>query len=107
MNTIIWFFQALLAAWFIMPVYKKLSSKGLPFPIRLLGILELFGLIGIILPELIHVLPILTPVTAVCFAVIMIGAFFVHFKKKEYKILPLIVLAFILSIIVAYFRFRL
>jgi NADPH:quinone reductase-like Zn-dependent oxidoreductase len=35
--------------------------------------------------------PILTPITAVCFAVVMIGAFVVHFNKHEFKILPMII----------------
>jgi hypothetical protein len=51
------------------------------------------------------ILPILTPITAVAFGVIMLAAFAVHIKKKEFKVLPPIFIAFILSVIVAYYRF--
>lgn len=118
MNTVIWIFQIVLAAWFAMPAYRKLTTpkekmieeKQLPpdknpAPIRILGFLEALGIIGIILPQLLDIRPILTPVTAVCFSVVMAGAFLVHLKKAEYKVLPIIALAFIMSVIVAYYRF--
>ncbi len=117
-NKIVWGFQILLALWFAMPAFMKLATPkkkmieakqlqpdGNPIPIRILGFLELLGIFGIILPRLIGVAPILTPITAVCFAAVMIGAFVVHFNKHEFKILPVIALAFILSIVVAWFRF--
>lgn len=117
-DKIIWGFQILLALWFVMPVYMKLTTskekmiaaKQLPpdgnaVPIRVLGFLELLGIIGIILPRLTGTLPVLTPITAVCFAIVMIGAFIIHFNKHEYKILPMIVIAFVLSLIVAWFLF--
>ncbi len=115
---IIWVFQILLALWFMMPAYMKLTiskekmiaAKQLPpdrnpVPIRVLGFLELLGIVGIIVPRLTGLLPVLTPITAACFAIVMIGAFIIHFNKHEYKVLPMIVIAFILSLIVAWFRF--
>lgn len=117
-NKVIWGFQILLALWFVMPAYmklttskekmieaKKLPPDGNPIPIKVLGFLELLGIIGIILPRLTGTLTILTPITAVCFGIVMIGAFVVHINKYEYKVLPLIILAFVLSLIVAWFRF--
>lgn len=118
MNTTIWIIQGVLAAFFLMPaVMKLISSKqkiidtkalkpdGMILPIRILGFVELLGVIGIIIPYLTGILPILTPLSAIGFSVVMVGAFVAHFKKKEYKILPLLVLAFILSLVVAYYRF--
>jgi prepilin signal peptidase PulO-like enzyme (type II secretory pathway) len=35
----------------------------------------------------------------------MIGATFVHIKHKRYKFMPVIILAFVLSLLVAYYRF--
>lgn len=117
-NIVIWGFQILLALWFATPAYMKLTTPtekmieakqlppdGNPVPVRILGFLELLGIIGIILPRLTGIAPILTPITAVCFAVVMLGAFAVHFNKQDYKILPLIIIAFILSVVVAWFRF--
>jgi|GEM_PF-538040 len=117
-NKVIWIFQILLALWFTMPAYLKLTTPkekmienkqlppdGNPIPIRVLGFLELLGIIGIIVPRLTGTLTILTPITAVCFAIVMVGAFVVHINKQEYKVLPLIALAFVLSLVVAWFRF--
>lgn len=117
-NKVIWGFQILLALWFAMPAFMKLTTptekmieaKQLPpdgntIPIRILGFLELLGIFGIILPRLTGIAPILTPITAVCFAVVMVGAFFVHMNKDELKVLPMILIAFVLSVVVAWFRF--
>ena len=119
MNTILWIMQALLCAMFAMAGRGKISNtreqhiadghikpeQSLTF-IRILGALELLGCVGIIVPRLINVLPILTPITAICFALIMIAGIFVHTQKKEYKMLPLLIVIFIFSITVAYFRFK-
>lgn len=105
LNFLIWILQALLAIWFVMPSYMKLSADALPMPLRVLGSLELLGIIGIILPQWLNFLPILTPITAVCFAIVMVGAFGLHFRKKEYTLLPGIFIALVLSVIVAYYRF--
>lgn len=117
-DTVIWGFQILLALWFAMPAFMKLTTPiekmveanqlqpgGNPTPIRMLGFIELLGILGIILPQLFGVAPILTPITAVCFAVVMTGAFILHFNKREFKILPMIALAFLLSVVVAWYRF--
>jgi hypothetical protein len=73
-------------------------------PIRILGILELLGCVGIIIPWVLGILPILTPITAICFCTIMLAGMIVHTKKKEYKMLPMLFLVFLLSAMVAYFR---
>ena len=117
MNTAIWTIQGLLAAFFIMPAFTKLTSSqekliekkmldpgASHLPVRGIGILELLGVLGIILPQLTGILPILTCMAAVGFGLIMLVACMIHLKRKEYKILPLLVIIFALSSIVAYFR---
>jgi hypothetical protein len=76
------------------------------FSMRLIGTLELLGVAGIILPWSMNSLPVLTPVTAVCFATLMILAARVHSKLHEPKNVMNNLLLFLLSIVVAYFRFR-
>lgn len=118
MNTILWIMQGLLSAFFIMPGFGKitgskekhisdghLKSSDSIIPIRILGILELLGCIGIVTPWLTGIVPILTPITAVCFCIIMAAGMIVHTRKKEYKMLPLLTLVFTISAMVAYFRF--
>ena len=117
MNTNLWIIQTLLAAFFIMPGFGKISNskqkhieeghlkeENSIIPIRLLGILELLGCIGIIVPWLTGIIPILTPITAACFCLIMLSGIVVHIKKKEYKMLPMLVVVFILAALVAYYR---
>lgn len=119
MNTTIWIIQGLLAAFFIIPAFMKLASskeklieKGQlepntsPLPVRAIGVLELLGIIGIIVPYYTGILPVLTSWAAIGFSLVMAGAFMVHFKKKEFKMLPLLSIIFILSVTVAYSRFR-
>lgn len=66
-----------------------------PVATRLIGIAEILGALGLILPLLTGIAPILTPIAAVCLAVLMVGATVVHVRRKESVIpaLPLTVLA--------------
>lgn len=115
MNTLIWIIQGLLSAFFLMPAFTKLTSskdklvekkilepnQSIDFP-RFIGLMEL---LGSIVPQLTGIAKILTPFAAIGFALIMLGAFFIHFKKKDYKILPLLIVVFSLSVTVALYRF--
>ena len=98
MNTLIWIFQGLLCAFFLIPAYKKLTSaieklveKKMFEPeqtingLRFIGVVELFGSIGIIVPRLTGISKILTPIAAIGFALIMLGAFLIHLKGKITK----------------------
>ena len=51
--------------------------------VKLLGIAEVLGGIGLIVPEVTGVLPILTPIAAVCLVVLMIGAVKTHVDLEE------------------------
>lgn len=118
MNTPIWIIQGLLAAFFLVPAFtklllskeklieKKVLEEGQPLIApRLIGLFELLGSIGIIVPWLTNIFPILTPLSAVGFALIMLGATGVHYKKKEYKMIPLLLIVMMLSLVVAWYRF--
>lgn len=74
--------------------------------IRFIGISEILGVIGIILPRLTGILPILTPVVAVCFGIIMILASIVHFRRNEKKTALMNWLILLVCAFVAYGRFR-
>ena len=119
MNTALWVIQGLLSAFFIMPGLGKIGSSkekhiadghvkpgASIVPIRVLGVLELLGCVGIIVPWLIGIMPILKPITAVCFCLIMAAGLLNHARKQVYKILPMLTIVLVLAAIVAYFRFR-
>lgn len=76
--------------------------------IRFVGIPELLGAVGLILPIWTGILPWLTPLAALGLALIQILAIFtVHLPKKEYKVIPINVVLLALAIFVAYGRWEL
>ncbi len=64
--------------------------------VKTIGVLEVLGAIGLVLPLATGILPILTPIAATALAVTMIGAVVVHVRRRE-SALPAIVLG-VLSI---------
>jgi hypothetical protein len=79
----LWIVQALLAFIFLVAGGTKLvlsieeMTKDVALPglfLRLLGVAEVLGAIGLILPGLLHIRPGLTPLAAVGLVLIMIGA---------------------------------
>lgn len=119
MDTILWVIQAILALLFIIPAFSKIiNSKQQHIadghikagasivPIRILGVLEGLGCIGITVPWLTGIVPILTPIAALCFCLVMMAGLVIHTLKKEYKMLPLLTIILVLAATVAYWRFR-
>ena len=76
--------------------------------IRFVGIAELLGAIGIVLPILTGILPWLTPLAAIGLTLIQLFAIFTeHLPKKEFKILPLNLYFIAMSIFVLIGRWSL
>lgn len=70
-----------------------------------IGIAEILGGLGLILPAWTGILPILTPIAATALAITMVLAAIVHLRRNEVaKIAPSVVL-FLLSVFVAWGRF--
>jgi hypothetical protein len=68
----------------------RLRSMGLAWTddfsvpaIRLLGVAELAGAVGLIVPLATGILPLLSPIAALCLAILMIGAISVHVRRRE------------------------
>src|SRR3984957_11400396 len=51
--------------------------------IRLIGLAEVLGAIGLILPAVVHIAPILVPLAAVGLVLVMLGAAVVHARRNE------------------------
>ena len=76
-----------------------------PGRIKLLGLAEVAGALGLVLPAALHIAPVLTPIAAVCLAVLMLGAVQTHRRVHE-SFVPALVLALIcLAIAAGRFRF--
>lgn len=114
----LWVVQGLLAAAFGMAGFMKISApveqlaqSGMGFvnsfgvgTVRFIGISELLGAIGLILPAALRIKPILTPLAAVGIAIIMVLACVYHISHNE-PFIPVVVLLALASF-VAWGRFK-
>jgi hypothetical protein len=120
MNTLLWSCQVVLALAFgYSGLCKSIYSEatlvgkkgqtgvaGLPMIlIRIIGIAEILGMAGTILPWWLGIAPMLTPVTAVCFGVIMLFAAPIHYKRKEPGNVATNLVLLAIAIFTAYGRF--
>src|SRR5688572_2664644 len=73
--------------------------------VKTLGILELLAVAGLILPAILDIAPVLVPITAVCWTLLMVGATITHHRRGEgaFVILNLVYLA--LAAFIAWGRF--
>ena len=87
----------------ILPIEKieKKVSWANDYPLnrlKIFGLLEVLGGIGLIIPHQLNIFPILTPVAATGLAMIMSGAIAVHLKRDELMMIIVnIVLIFLLA----------
>jgi len=56
------------------------TAEAAPGFVKSLGALELLAALGLILPALTGVAPVLVPVTAVCWVLLMVGAMITHVR---------------------------
>jgi NAD(P)-dependent dehydrogenase (short-subunit alcohol dehydrogenase family) len=100
MNLTLWIIAGLLAAVFLVagasklfiPQEKLAKAPGagwvLDFSagfVKALGAVEILGAVGLILPALLDIAPILVPLAAVGLALDMAGATIVEFRRHEFK----------------------
>lgn len=68
----------------------KLKESGMgwmedfsPATVRLIALAEVLGAIGLVVPPLTGIAPLLSPIAGLCLAVIMGGAVVVHIRRRE------------------------
>ena len=118
MNRTLWVLQILLAALFLFSGAAKFfapaeqMTQGMPPWMSIsflyfIGVCELLGAIGLILPGLLHIKPGLTPLAAACLTIIVIGATVVTVMAGMIvtALIPLVTAVF--AAFVAYGRWRL
>ena len=119
MDTAVWIVAALLAALFLVTGLTKITQPRLKMAegpmewaadvtdgqFRTVGVLELLGAAGLILPAVLGIAPTLVPLAAVGLALTMVGAIVTHLRLGETDRLavPIVVLA--LALFVAVERF--
>jgi hypothetical protein len=118
-NYVLWIVQGLLALIFLFTGGTKLIlpievlTEQTPLPglfVRFLGVAEVLGAIGLILPGLLHIWPVLTPLAASGLVIIVTGATVLTLVGvvpvgAAMALIPLVV--GLLSAFVAYGRWRL
>ncbi len=120
MNIALWIVAGLLAAAFLVagvnkvfiPREKLAKAPGggwaLDFSaafVKVLGVVEILGAVGLILPALLGIAPVLVPLAAVGVGLIMIGAAVVEIRRGEYKHVVVNLFYLALAVFVAVGRF--
>lgn len=72
--------------------------------ITLIGLAEVAGALGLVLPWALSILPILTPIAGYALAVLMAGAAIVHIRRREYAGLPFVLFLIAAPLFVAIAR---
>ncbi|MCO1594435.1 DoxX family protein [Micromonospora sp. RHAY321] len=73
--------------------------------VKTLGVLELLAAAGLILPAALDIAPVLVPVTAVCWVLLMVGAMIAHLRAGDARFIVLNLLYLCLAAYVAWGRF--
>ena len=76
-----------------------------PAFVKTLGVLELLAAIGLILPAVVDVAPVMVPVTAVCWVALMIGAMITHARLGQFKLVMVNSVYLALAVFIAVGRF--
>ena len=112
MNIVLWIAQSLLSAVMLAAAVPKLFfppaklaekmswTKDAPAAVvRLLGLAELLGAVGLIAPRLTGIAPVLTPIAAAGCSLILVGALATKFRHHESPALP--AMAMFLAVVIA------
>lgn len=116
MNITLWILQVLLAAafaahgWMLVsppPELLPIMNEQLGVGFRLfLGVAEIAGAIGLLLPSMTRKMPWLTPVAAGCLAFVVASATVLHIARSETSAAVTTAILFLLTAFVAYARWR-
>ena len=116
LNFWLWAAAGLLAALYLMaggmkatqPIDKLAAQMkwpaDLPRLTRFIGVAEVLGAIGLILPLATGILPWLTPLAAIALAIVQVLAIGFHVMRKEWQVLPVNLILLALAVFVAWGR---
>ena len=120
MFILLWLLQSLLAAELLVTGYLKvfipieaLSERWawldlvIHFPgvlVRVIGLIELLGAVGLIVPALLGILPWLTPWAAFWICVLMVSAIIFNISRQKYEELFINVVNHAIAALIAYGR---
>ena len=119
MNIVLWIIAGLLALAFLaagaMKLAQpkaKLAESGMAWTedftdgqVKAIGVVEVLGALGLILPAALDIAPMLTPIAAAGLAVTMLVAAAVHVRRGEKQMVPINLVLLVLAAFVAVMRF--
>lgn len=119
MNVVLWIVAVVLALAFLASGGTKVArskdqivASGMgwaedfaPGVITTIGVLEVLGAIGLVLPALLDVAPVLVPLAATGLVLVMVGAAITHTRRKEYPMVGINLVLLVLAAVVAWGRF--
>ncbi|GII56154.1 hypothetical protein Pth03_45430 [Planotetraspora thailandica] len=119
MNVALWALAGLLALAFLgsglMKLIKpkdKLAASGMGWTddfsagaIKGIGAVEILGALGLILPGVTGIAPVLVPLAALGLALVMVGAAITHGRRKESQLVVVNLVLLVLVVLVAWGRF--
>ena len=115
MNIALWIAQGVLAGGFAMAGMmktfrpKEALARNMgwvedfsPGVVKAIGVLELLGAFGVVLPWALKIAPVLTPIAALGLMMLMDGAVVVHVRRKEPSLMaPAMVLGLLATFVAA------
>jgi hypothetical protein len=121
MNLALWIVTGVLAAVLLVSTSKmvvpreKIAAAGghaaqwvmdfSPGALRAIGTLEILAAAGLILPAVLDIAPVLVPVTAVCVALLFVGAVAMRLRRGEKATIAADLVYLAMAIFVAWGRF--
>ncbi len=120
MNTALWIIAGLLAVAFlaggtiklILPKHKLAAARGGAWAedfsagtVKAIGALEVLAAVGLILPAVLDIAPVLVPLAAAGLVLLMVGAIITHLRRHEAKVIVANLAYLALAAIVAWGRF--
>jgi uncharacterized membrane protein len=114
----LWIAQGILAAFFLTGVILKFQSiektaammpwvgQVPPLLVRSLGVIDLLGAIGLILPSLLRIKPQVTSWTALCIIALMICAIIFHVSRGEAAVIGVNICCIMIASFIAWGRFK-
>jgi uncharacterized membrane protein len=118
MNVLLWVLQFLVGIYFALTgVMHFVVPPGLPAPMSWMydlsptlhyisGTAEILGGLGLILPSLTRIKPVLTPLAGLGLTIVMVLAIFYHLQRGEIANIGFNVVLALLSAFVAYGRWK-
>lgn len=118
MNVFLWVLQVVLAAMFAMAGVQKATqpkeklASRLPWvedfsagTVRFIGVMELLGAIGLVLPAALDIVPVLTPLAATGLAIVMALAMNTHRRRREPNAIAFNAALLVVALVIAWGRF--